>query len=100
LLIDGYALFYQGLIIVSAAAVALLSYQYFAKHDGQREELYLLLVLATLGCGVLVTSIHFASFLLRLWGSAVELQLPELSFPARGDASRQEPYADPSGRRR
>jgi NADH-quinone oxidoreductase subunit N len=66
LLIDGYALFYLGLIIASAAAVAVLSYQYFAKHDGQREELYLLLVLATFGCGVLVTSIHFASLLLGL----------------------------------
>lgn len=66
LLIDRYALFYLGLIIASAAVVAVLSYQYFAKHDGQREELYLLLVLATLGCGVLVTSVHFASFLLGL----------------------------------
>jgi len=66
LLLDGYALFYLGLIIASAAAVAVLSYQYFAKHDGQCEELYLLLVLATLGCGVLVASVHFVSFLLGL----------------------------------
>ncbi len=66
LLVDGYALFYLGLIIASAAAVAVLSYPYFAKHDGKREELYLLLVLATLGCAVLVTSVHFASFLLGL----------------------------------
>ena len=66
LIIDRYSLFYLGLIIASAAAVAVLSYKYFAKHDGQREELYLLLVLATLGCGVLVTSVHFASFLLGL----------------------------------
>lgn len=66
LLVDRYALFYIGLIIASAAAVAVLSYQYFAKHDGQREELYLLLVLSTLGCGVLVTSVHFASLLLGL----------------------------------
>jgi NADH-quinone oxidoreductase subunit N len=66
LLVDGYALFYLGLIIASAAAVAVLSYSYFAKQDGKREELYLLLVLATLGCAVLVTSVHFASFLLGL----------------------------------
>ena len=66
LLVDGYALFYLGLIIASAAAVAVLSYPYFAKHDGKREELYLLLVLATVGCAVLVTSVHFASFLLGL----------------------------------
>jgi len=66
LLIDSYALFYLGLIIASSAMVAVFTYQYFAKHDGQREELYLLLVLATLGCGVLVTSVHFVSFLLGL----------------------------------
>ncbi|HTP32891.1 MAG TPA: NADH-quinone oxidoreductase subunit N [Candidatus Acidoferrales bacterium] len=66
LAIDSYALFYMGLIILSAAAIAVLSYQYFEKHDGQREELYLLLLLATLGCAVLVASVHFVSFLLGL----------------------------------
>src|SRR5580693_8246280 len=66
LLVDRYALFYTGLILASAAVVAVLSYQYFEEHEGQREELYLLLLLATLGCAVLVASSHFASFLLGL----------------------------------
>src|SRR5580658_79238 len=66
LLIDRYALFYIGLIVASAAVVAALSYQYFENRDGHHEELYLLLLLATLGCGVLVASTHFASFLLGL----------------------------------
>lgn len=66
LLVDQYALFYMGLIIISAAAVAVLSYEYLEKHDGRREELYLLLVLATLGCVALVASSHFVSFLLAL----------------------------------
>ena len=66
LLVDSYALFYIGLIVASAAVVAVLSYQYLERHDGHREELYLLLLLATLGCSVLVTSIHFVSFLLGL----------------------------------
>jgi NADH-quinone oxidoreductase subunit N len=66
LLVDRYALFYMGLIIASAAVVAVFSYPYFEKHDGHREELYLLLLLATLGCAVLVTSSHFVSFLLGL----------------------------------
>ena len=86
LLIDGYALFYLGLIIVSAAAVAVLSYQYFAKHDGQREELYLLLLLATLGCGVLVTSVHFASFLLGLEVLSISLYGMVAYFTGRGQA--------------
>ncbi len=66
LLVDRYALFYIGLIIGSAAVVAVFSYQYFEDHEGHREELYLLLVLATLGCAVLVASSHFVSFLLGL----------------------------------
>jgi NADH-quinone oxidoreductase subunit N len=36
----------------------------FRSHEGQREELYLLLLLATLGCAVLVASSHFVSFFL------------------------------------
>ena len=66
LIIDRYALFYMGLIIASAAAVAMLSYPYFQKHVEHREELYLLLLVATLGCTVLVASSHLASFFLGL----------------------------------
>jgi NADH-quinone oxidoreductase subunit N len=73
LLVDGYALFYTGLIIASGAVVTLLSYQYFENHEGQREELYLLLLLATLGCAVLVASTHFASFILGLEVLSVSL---------------------------
>ena len=66
LVVDRYALFYIGLIIASAAVVAVLSYRYLENHDGHREELYLLLLLATLGCSVLVASNHLASFVLGL----------------------------------
>ena len=73
LLVDRYALFYMGLIIASAAVAAVLAYQYFEKHEGQREELYLLLLLATLGCAVLAASSHFVSFLLGLEVLSVSL---------------------------
>ena len=86
LLIDGHALFYLGLIIASAAAVAALSYRYFAKRDGQSEELYLLLVLATLGCGVLVTSVHFVSFLLGLEVLSISLYGMVAYFTGRSQA--------------
>jgi NADH-quinone oxidoreductase subunit N len=66
LLVDRFALFYMGLIIASAAVVAGLSYDYFKNRDEHREELYLLLVIATAGCVVLVASTHFVSFLLGL----------------------------------
>jgi NADH-quinone oxidoreductase subunit N len=56
----------MGLTIASSAVVAVLSYRYFEDHDERREELYLLLLIATLGCAVLVASSHFVSFLLGL----------------------------------
>ncbi len=65
-LIDGYALFYSGLILLSALVVALLSYDYL---EGRREdpaEYYILLLIATLGSMVLVAASHFASFFLGL----------------------------------
>ncbi len=86
LLVDRYALFYLGLIIASAAAVAVLSYQYFENHDERREELYLLLLLATLGCAVLVTSIHFVSFLLGLEILSISLYSMLAYFKGREEA--------------
>jgi len=66
LIIDQYALFYLGLIIGATLVVALLSYGYFEKQNGHPDEMYLLLLLAVLGAGVLVVSNHFVSFLLGL----------------------------------
>ncbi|MGE5111662.1 MAG: NADH-quinone oxidoreductase subunit N, partial [Acidobacteriaceae bacterium] len=66
LLVDRFALFYMGLIIASALVVAALSYDYFKNRDEHREELYVLLLIATSGCAVLVASTHFVSFLLGL----------------------------------
>ena len=63
---DQYALFYMGVIIASAVVVAVLSYQYFEQQAGHREELYVLLLIATLGCMVLVASGHLMSFFLGL----------------------------------
>ena len=66
LVVDRYALFYVGLITAASFAVTLLSHGYFEKCTGQHEELYILLLLATLGSDVLVASTHFASFFLGL----------------------------------
>src|SRR5215469_14138720 len=86
LVIDQYALFYIGLIIASAAAVAVLAYQYFENHAGQREELYLLLLIATFGCAVLVASVHFVSFLLGLEILSVSLYAMVAYFKDREQA--------------
>ena len=66
LLMDRYAVFYMGLIVAAALAIALISYDYFKRDEGDNEEFYILLSAATLGASVLVASSHFASFFLGL----------------------------------
>ncbi|MBD0315646.1 MAG: NADH-quinone oxidoreductase subunit N [Nitrospiraceae bacterium] len=69
LLIDGYALFFMGLLVSATLVVMALSHGYlrlrFDEHE-DFEEFYLLLLLATLGGLVLVASVHLASFFLGL----------------------------------
>lgn len=66
LLFDAYARFYTALIVAAAGAIALLSFGYLERMREQREEFYLLLLLATLGALVLVASVHIVSFFLGL----------------------------------
>lgn len=66
LIVDSFALFYGGLVILTALAVVVLSYGYFEKHECLREELYLLLLVSTLGSVALTMSSHFVSFFLGL----------------------------------
>lgn len=67
--IDGYALFYMGLLLAATAIVIALSYRYLTLHFEEHEEFeefYLLLLLATLGALVLVSAAHFVALLLGL----------------------------------
>jgi NADH-quinone oxidoreductase subunit N len=66
IIIDGYALFFMGLIFASTFAVAVFSYPYVDAKTEPQEEFYVLLLLASLGATVLVCSRHFASFLIGL----------------------------------
>lgn len=66
LVIDGFALFFVTVILVTTVVIALLSFRYWQACDCNPEEYYILLVLATLGATVLVSSSHFASFFLGL----------------------------------
>lgn len=66
LTIDHYALFYTGMILAASMAVVLLCYGYFRRAAYHREELYVLLLLATLGSVTLVAANHFVSFFLGL----------------------------------
>lgn len=65
-MIDQYALLYMGLIFASTFLVTLLAYGYLKELEDQREEFYMLLLLATLGAVVLVASNHFISLFLGL----------------------------------
>ncbi len=62
LIIDHYALFYIGLILAAGFSVAALAYSYLEVHVGHKEEFYLLVIIATIGCFVLAAANHFASF--------------------------------------
>jgi NADH-quinone oxidoreductase subunit N len=66
LIIDRYAVFYIGLVLASGFIVAVLSYGYLNKREGDREEFYLLLLLAVLGSQILAAASHFVSFFLGL----------------------------------
>ena len=64
LVVDRYALFFIGLILVAGMTTVALSYGYL--RENASGELYVLLLLATMGAAVLAASDHFASFFLGL----------------------------------
>jgi len=66
LVLDGYAVFFIGLILVAGLFTLLLSYGYLNIHKESREEFYILILTALLGSAILVSSVHFASFFLGL----------------------------------
>jgi NADH-quinone oxidoreductase subunit N len=66
LLMDRYAFFFMGLLIAASFFIALLSYGYLAARECNKEEFYVLLLVATLGAMVLAASIHFASLFLGI----------------------------------
>lgn len=63
---DGYALFFMGLLTAASFFVALLAYGYLAAREERKEEFYVLLLVATLGAMVLAASNHFASLFLGI----------------------------------
>lgn len=66
LVVDGFGVFYIGMILLTALLISMLSYAYFEQREERKEEYYLLLLMATIGACVLVISKHFASLFLGL----------------------------------
>ncbi len=63
---DRFSVFFMALILGATAVITVFCYSYFNGREGLQEELYILLLTATLGALVLVSSAHFASFFLGL----------------------------------
>lgn len=66
LIIDQFAIFYIGLILLTSLVVVIISFNYVDKVAGNKEEYYMLILLATLGACTLILSDHFISFFLGL----------------------------------
>ena len=73
LTLDGFAVFFIGLILASGFVVTFLSYDYLKGRKEHPEEFYILLLLATLGSSVIMASQHFASFFIGLEVLSVSL---------------------------
>lgn len=64
--VDDVACFFMALILVSALACVTLAHAYMETHSGNREELYLLLLLSTVGALVMVCSRHMAGLFIGM----------------------------------
>ena len=65
-IMDGFGLSLMGLVILAGLVVALFSFTYLERGNEQKEEHYLMLLMAVLGAMVLTISSHLASFFLGL----------------------------------
>jgi NADH-quinone oxidoreductase subunit N len=72
---DGYAIFFMGLLLSAAIAVVVMSYGYMRGRLILREEFYLLVLTAMLGCSILVSSTHFVSFFIAFELLSVSLYI-------------------------
>lgn len=71
--VDAFALFNTGLILMAGLSVLFLSFSYFEQREERKEEYYILLLLATVGGLVLVISQHFISLFLGLETMSISL---------------------------
>lgn len=66
LVVDTFTVFYTGLLLIVTLACVTLTYAYMEGYQGNREEIYLMLLLSVLGGMVMVSSRHLASFFIGL----------------------------------
>ncbi len=63
---DPLADYFIGVVLAAGFGVGLMAYEYLQRQPSQREEFYVLLLLACLGASVLAMSVHFAALWLGL----------------------------------
>lgn len=83
LISDQYSIFFSVLIVFAGLVTSVLARDYLHTRTGENDEFYLLLILATLGALILVSSVHLASFLLGLELLGVALYAL-IAYPERG----------------
>ncbi len=65
-IVDGFGLFFQGMILLASLVVSSFAFDYFRKFHDSSEEFFVLLLLATLGAATLPVCNHFIAFFLGL----------------------------------
>ncbi|CUX96756.1 NADH-quinone oxidoreductase subunit NuoN [Candidatus Doolittlea endobia] len=64
--IDRFSIFYIGLVLVASFATSILAYAWLAEYPGNRDEFYLLVLLAAMGGIFLVSANHLAALFLGI----------------------------------
>lgn len=64
--IDGFAVFNMAVILIASLACCTLSYGYFEALKDNKDELYLLMLIATLGAMLMASANHLAAFFMAL----------------------------------
>jgi NADH-quinone oxidoreductase subunit N len=86
LIVDSYGIGYSLLLIATTLATATLLHAYMEGYAGNKEEIYLLLVLSALGAMVLACANHLASFFIGLELMSVPLYAM-VAYPHRSKLS-------------
>lgn len=74
-IVDNYSLLFLSIILFVSILITLLSYIYLGRHEGEKEEYFVVLFVATLGASIMVISQHFISFFLGLETLSISLYI-------------------------
>ena len=73
LIFDNFSILFMGIIIIASLLVTILSYGYLQSQESEKEEYFIILFVASLGCLLLVTACNFVTFFLGLETLSISL---------------------------